>query len=133
MANLRFDFCPTTRVAETMAPDEPTIRDMNGWDYTPNPVLPYRRRFKLILEGLRWYTTEHGFLDLVHDREHNAGALENFYAYHRKHIPFEYEHEWLGVLLLRFDGPVNIPRAIPNSGGLVEPLEITAIHHNPSY
>ena len=132
-AEFNFQFCPDSRTAETIAPEEPSIRDMNGWDYTPDPVLPFRRRFKITLEGLRWYFTDAGAIDYSANPEYNAGVLESFYAGHRKHKPFFYEHEWMGVLQLRFENPLSVPKAMPNSGGLLEPLEIMAIHHNPSY
>ena len=133
MAEFTFDFCPNTRAAETIMPEEPTIRDFNGWDYTPTPVLPLRRRFKITLEGLRWYFNDNGTIDLVTDPEHNAGVLEAFYMTHRKHKPFDYAHEWLGTLQLRFENPVSIPKALPNSNGLLDSFEIMTIHHDPTY
>lgn len=133
MAEFNFDFCPNSRVAETLAPDEMTIKDFNGWDYTPSPVLPYRRKFLITLEGLRWYFNSNGTIDYVTDTAHNAGLLESFYTTHRKHKPWNFTHEWLGTLELRFEVPLNVPKALKDSGGLLGPLEITAIHHNPSY
>lgn len=133
MAEFTFDFCIDRRVAETLAPEEPAIRDFNGWDYTPAPVLPYRRKFKVTLEGLRWYFNDNGTIDLATNPQQNAGRLEEFYSTHRKHKPFNFQHEWLGLLELRFEVPVNVPKAIPNSQGLIEQLEIQMIHHNPSY
>lgn len=133
MAEYNFNFCPNTRVAEVIAPQEAEIQDFNGWDYTPTPVLPYRRRFKITLSGLRWYLSDFGGLDFFTDQEHNAGLLEQFYADHRKHKPFNFVHEYLGLLEMRFDSPVSVPKAIPNSGGLIDSLEIQTIHHSPSY
>lgn len=133
MAEFNFNFCENSRVAETLAPEEPIIKDFNGWDYTPQPVLPYRRKFKITLEGLRWYFNDDGTIDYATNPTMNAGVLESFYAGHRRHKPFNYQHEWLGLMELRFDTPVNVPKAMPNSHGLVDAFEITAIHHNPSY
>lgn len=133
MAEFDFDFCLDRRVAETMPPEEPAIKDFTGWDYAPTPSLPYRRKFKISLEGLRWYFLENGQIDLVTDASHNAGALEAFYTLHRQHKPFNYLHEWMGTMELRFNSPVMVPKAMPNSGGLIEGLELTAIHHNPTY
>ena len=133
MAEFNFNFCPNSRVAETIAPEEPSVRDFNGWDYAPKPVLPYRRRFKITLEGLRWYFNSNGTIDYATNPDYNAGVLESFYTDHRKHKAFNYQHEWLGMLELRFDNPVNVPKALPNSDGLLEPLEFMALHHNPTY
>ena len=44
-----------------------------------------------------------------------------------------YDHEWLGTLELRFKNPLSVPKALPNSGGLLDTLEVMAIHHNPTY
>jgi len=55
MADFLFDFCPNSRVAEKIAPDEPEVQDFNGWVYNPVPVLPFRPSFRVELEGLRWY------------------------------------------------------------------------------
>lgn len=132
MAEFVFDFCTASRVAEIIAPDELEIRDFNGWDYTPVPYLPFRRKFKVTLEGLRWYLGD-GELDFDADPEHNAGRLEGFYVQHRMYKPFEFQHEYLGNLELRFAEPVSVPKALPNSNGLIDALEIMMVHHNPSY
>ena len=131
-AKYEFEFCKNSRVAEVIAPEEPKVKDFNGWDYTPTPVVPYRRSFKITLEGLRWYTNEDG-LDVTTDPEHNAGRLEKFYEEHRLHVPFVFNHEYLGLIELRFSNPLNVPKAMQNSQGLLEPLEFTAMHHNPSF
>jgi len=133
MAEFLFDFCPDTRVAETIAPEEPSIKDFNGWDYTPRPVVPYRRKFKILLGGLRWYFNDNGTIDYLTNPSYNAGRLEKFYRDHRKWKEFGYEHEWMGSIELRFENPVSVPKAIPNSGGLIEELEIMTVHHNPTY
>ena len=133
MAEFNFGFCPDTRVAEVIAPDEPTVKDMNGWDYAPTPVLPYRRNFKITLEGLRWYFNSDGTIDLATNPELNAGVLEAFYTDHRLFKPFNYDHEWLGTLEMRFKNPLSVPKALPNSNGLIEAIDFMAIHHNPSY
>jgi hypothetical protein len=133
MAEFNFDFCIGSRVAEIIAPEEPGIRDYNGWDYAPRPTLPYRRKFKVTLEGLRWYYLDNGTIDYATNPERNAGVLEAFYEEHRKWKPFNFTHERLGSLELRFEAPLSIPKALPDSGGLIEALEVMMIHHNPSY
>lgn len=133
MAEFNFDFCPNTRVAEVIAPDEPSIKDFNGWDYTPKPVLPYRRKFKVTLEGLRWIFSDSGTIDYATDPDHNAALLEQFYVDHRKWRAFNFSHEYLGTLEVRFENPLSIPKAMANSNGLIDPVEIMLIHHNPSF
>lgn len=133
MVEFTFNFCPKSRIAETIAPDEPEIKDFNGWDYTPNPVLPYRRRFKVTLYGLRWRFNDNGTIDYATVPETNAGVLEAFYMGHRKHKPFNFVHEWMGNMEMRFSSPVSVPKSMPDSGGLIDALEIDMMHHNPSY
>lgn len=133
MDSLEFDFCRGSRVIENILPEEPAIKDMNGWDYTPRPALPIRRRFKVTLEGLTWYFRDNHLLDTVTNSERNAGRLEEFYAVHRKHVKFLLAHEWMGLIEVRFENPVSVPKAIQNSGGLIEPFELTLIHHNPRW
>ena len=87
MAEFDFDFCIGTRTAETIAPEDPVVKDFNGWDYAPRPVLPYRRSFKITLEGLRWYFNDNGTIDLVTNPNYNAGLLEDFYTTHRQYKP----------------------------------------------
>ncbi len=134
MAEFDFDFCVETRVAEMLAPEEPEVRDFNGWVYNPTPTLPFRPTFKVTLEGLRWYMRSCGSrLDLTENLDRNAGRLEDFYRRHRQHIPFNFEHEYMGNLEMRFAAPVSVPKGMANSGGALEPLELTMILHNATY
>lgn len=129
-----FDFCPNTRVAEKIAPKEDEVKDMNGWVYHPKPYLPFRASYKVTLEGLRWYLdTISGNLDSTRDLEHNAGRLEAFYLAHRLYKPFIFKHEYLGNLRVRFSEPVSVPKALPNSGGLIPAFEVNFIHHTAEY
>lgn len=127
-----FDFCPNSRVAEELPPEEVVAASMNGWDFTAKPKIPYRAKFKVTLYGMRWYL-DGAELDTITDAEHNMGRLRTFYLLHRTWDTFTYEHEYLGDLTVRFDKPLNFPAAIPNSDGRIEPLELTLIHHNPSF
>ena len=134
MAEFTFDFCTESRVAEKISPDEPEVKDFNGWIYHPTPVLPYRPSYKITIEGMQWYLNGTGdALDAVTDPEHNAGRLEAFYLTHRMHKPFDYVHEYLGTIELTFAEPLNIPKGMVNSGGAIEPIEFTALHHNVDY
>lgn len=129
-----FDFCPNTRVAEELPPDEQETTSMNGWDFIAKPSIPYRAKWKVTLEGLRWRLNAAGTgLDLATDPTLNAGRLEQFYRSHRKHVPFNFQHEYRGLVLVRFASPLAVPKAIQNSNGLVAPLEMTLIHHNPGF
>lgn len=133
MADFLFDFCPNTRVAELLAPEEAAPKDFNGWVYHPTPTLPFRPSFKVTLEGLRWYQAPNGNLLTTQNPQHNAGRLEAFYRLHRLSKPFNFQHEYLGMLEMQFASPVNVPKAVKNSGGALEALEITMIQYGVNY
>lgn len=129
-----FDFCVATRVAEELPPEETSITSMNGWQYSSKPKTPYRPSFKVTLHGLRWYLNAGGnALDLTTNLDKNAGRLLQFYKARRMWDTFTYNHEYLGAITVRFEKPVTIPAALPNSRGLIAPLEIQLVQHNPSW
>lgn len=63
----------------------------------------------------------------------NAGRLLDFYRQHRTWDSFYLNHEYLGVIRVRFSKPVVIPEGKEDSVGLIEPFDIELIEHNPSY
>ena len=129
-----FDFAPNTHVAEELPPDEAEATSFNGWDFTSRPGVPYRAKFKLTMSGMYWHMLDgQTGLDLYRDPQHNAGLLLEFYRQNRRWDTFSYPHEFYGNMLCRFAAPVQIPKAIPNSNGLITDFEITLVHHNPSF
>lgn len=129
-----FDFAPNSHVAEEIPPEEQAATSMNGWEFTSKPAVPYRRKFKLTISGMRWRLNASGnALDVTTDPQNNAGRLKQFYEARRKWDTFTYNHEYLGAITCRFDQPVTIPKALPNSNGLVPDFDITIIHHNPGF
>ena len=128
-----FNFCPTTLVPEVLPPEPIGVMSMNGWAFSAKPNVPYQKSFKVTLHGLIWYLNSDGTFDRLTDRKHNARALEEFYELHGTWDSFDWYHPHLGALQVRFKAAVTIPAAIPNSGGLCNPLEITLIHNNPGY
>lgn len=129
-----FDFAPNSHVAEEIPPEEQDAMSMNGWEFTAKPSIPYRRKFRLVMSGMHWRMNKvQTGLDLANDPQTNAGRLMSFWLTHRKHTPFTYNHEYLGPITVRFADPVQIPKAIPNSAGLIPDFEVMLIHHNPGY
>lgn len=129
-----FDFAPFTHVAEEIPPEEPDVVTMNGWDFTSRPSVPYKPKFKLTLGGMRWILNEQGTaLDLTTDPQHNAGRLLDFYRKNRRFGTFHYTHEFYGTLLVRFAEPVQVPKAYPNSSGLIPDFDVMLVQHNPGY
>jgi hypothetical protein len=130
-----FDFCPLSRVAETMySEEEVNIVRFNGWEFTGKPNQPLQRKFKVTLVGLRWYLNTAGTaLDVTTDPTLNAGRLEQFFQTNRLWDNFTYAHEYLGNMTCRFATPVLVPKALPDSAGRIGSLEVTLVHANPAY
>lgn len=129
-----FDFAVNHRVIEELPPEEHKGTDLNGWVFNTKPSVPYRPTFKVTLHGMRWFLNTPGnALDIVTQPTINAGRLRKFYLDNRQWDSFTFVHEFLGTMQCRFADPVVIPAALPNSGGLIAPLEVTLIQHNPGF
>lgn len=72
-------------------------------------------------------------LDPLSYPERNAARLTEFYQLHRLWDSFQIRHEYLGLIRVRFNKPLRIPPAKPDSNGLCEPIEVELIEHSPSY
>lgn len=130
-----FTFCPGRYVPETIPPEPLSATTFNGWAFTSKPEVPYQKRFKVTLHGLRWYTDGNGYYDATTNANFNARALELFYESHQTWSPFFWTHQHLGStpLLVRFMSQLIVPAAPAGSGGWLDPLEMTLVHHNPGY
>lgn len=130
-----FDFVPNSHVAVEIAPDERDVVTMNGWEFTSRPSTPYRRKFRLTLSGLYWRMNPAGnALDVTTDPQTNAGRLLNFYITHRRWKTFTYQHEYLGLIDVRFaESGISIPPAMKGAAGLVPEFDLVLVHHNPGY
>lgn len=129
-----FKFAPESQVPVTLSPDPVQGMSMAGWNFSARPSVPYQRKFRVTLYGMRWYLNEYtGLYDRITDPEHNAHLLELFYQEHGTWQAFYWNHPHLGRLKVRFAAKVDVPEGIQNSGGLVDKFDITLIHDNPSF
>ena len=128
-----FEFCPASNVPVTVPPEAQSVTTMNGWTFSSRPNVPYCRKFKVKLQGLRWYLQSGGYYDKDTNPAYNAHRLEKFYQRHQQYKPFRWFHQHLGLIEVRFAAPVELPAGIENSGGLLEAYEITLIEHNPGW
>jgi hypothetical protein len=129
-----FNFCPNSLVPVTLPPDVQQGMSMNGWQFTGRPTVPYQKRFKVMLHGLRWYTHPNsGHFNPTANPTINARALEIFYEKHGVWSAFKWMHPHYGEQVVRFFNTVTVPEGIPDSGGLINPVEINLIQHNPGY
>lgn len=128
-----FDFCPNSLVPETLPPDVQPVITLNGWTFSSKPSVPYQKKFRVTLHGLRWYLQNNGLFDVTTDPTRNARRLEQFYETNGTWDSFAWTHPNFGLMNVRFSAPVAVPMALPNSNGLVPTLEINLIHHDPAY
>lgn len=129
-----FSFCPDRMVAETLPRDAPqSVMSLNGWQFTARPTTPYQRKLKVTLHGLRWYTQANGLYDTTTNPTFNARLLEQFYEAHETWDPFLFNHPHFGTMTVRFAATLAVPAGLPNSGGLIGPVEVNFIHHNPGF
>lgn len=134
MANDRFIFAPNSQVPVTLAPDPVQGMSMNGWQFSARPTVPYQKKFKVTLYGMKWFlnpTTD--LYDAATQPEINARALEIFYETHGTWAPFYWKHPHLGDLLVRFSAKVDVPEGLVNSDGTIDKFDVNFIHHNPGY
>lgn len=129
-----FNFAPNSQVPTILPPDPQSGVSMNGWTFTSRPNVPYQKKFKVVLYGMRWYTNRlTDMFDTATHPTHNARKLELFYEKHGVWLPFVWKHPHLGLLNVRFNSPLQIPEGMPNSGGLIDKVEMTFIHHDPGF
>lgn len=129
-----FTFCPNSLVPETLPREPPSVMSLNGWQFSAKPAVPYQRKFKVTLHGLRWFLDpDTDLYDSFTEPDINAHNLELFYSRHETWNPFNWTHPHLGPLVVRFAAPVSVPKGKENSGGFIDAFEITLIHHNPGY
>lgn len=128
-----FNFCPLTLVPETIPREGGGGITLNAWQFSSKPTAPYQRKFKVKLYGLMWYLGGSDLYDATTDATHNARALETFYQRNETWNPFTWVHPHLGSLIVRFAAPLNVPAALPNSGGRLDSVEVTFVEYNPGY
>lgn len=128
-----FPFCPDRLVPETIPPEPVRGTSFNGWTFSSKPKVPYRKKFKVTLYGIRWYLDGAGLYDSTTNPNFNARALELFYEAHQLWNTFTFTHPHIGVLTCKFDAPVTVPAALPNSDGRCDPIEILLYHDNPGF
>lgn len=129
-----FDFCPNRMVPRTRPPAaQGKGMSMNGWYFSAKPNVPYQKTFVVKLQGLRWYLGVGDGYDTVTDPTFNARRLELFYQQNGTWDNFIFPHPHFGNVVCRFLEPVEVPEAVPNSGGFIEAFDIILVEHNPSW
>lgn len=128
-----FDFCPDSQVPELLPPDPVQGMSMNGWNFSAKPNVPFQASYKVTLHGLRWHLQSNGLFDNTTNPTINARRLEEFYRANGTWDNFTWVHPHIGALVVRFAQTLVIPAGMPNGNGLIEPVEIRLVHHNPGF
>lgn len=128
-----FDFAPNGLVPETLPPEAQPVVSLNGWTFGSRPSVPYQKKFKVTLHGMRWYLQANGLFDVTTDPLHNARRLELFYEANGVWDKFSWNHPHLGVINARFSSSLAIPAGLANSYGLIPAFEVNLLHHDPGY
>lgn len=118
-----FDF-PFHRV-ETSNPDTGTRVQLGGsYVFTAAPNSPDQRTFKLFFPAMKFYTDNNGDLDSAIEPQKNMLALIEFYAEHKLHKSFLYDHPVHGEVTVKFRTPLTEPKGIPGGTGVTESFEV---------
>ncbi len=100
-----------------------------GYEHTAAPQDPLQRRFTLAFNTMVWYKNAAGEYDPTIDVENNVLALDQFYAEHRYHKSFLYNHPVYGELICKFatDAPFQMPRGLEGGSGATEGFELVLV------
>lgn len=100
----------------------------NGYSFATDGKAPPIRELTLDFTGYKWYLNSEGEIDPeVNKNINNMGALRDFFLSHLTHKQFIYNHPSDGEIYVRFKEPLSIPKAKPDSGGIVEDFQVTLI------
>lgn len=128
-----WDFCLKTLVVENLPPQQGGGMSMNGWSFSSKPNVPYQYIFKVTVQDLRWYLQSNGLYDNTTDTTRNARRFEEFVRTNGNWDAFDFPHPHLGTIKCKFKNLPAVPKAIPNSGGLIDAFEVELIHDNPAF
>jgi hypothetical protein len=127
MTYLLFDF--PHHALETEYPENSArMRFGRGYEFAATPETgPVQRKFLLYFEGMRWFTTPAGTVDLQTLPRQNLGRLEEFYRLHQLWKVFWYPHPLEGNLTVRFARPLKLPRVLKGGFGVAAGFDVELI------
>lgn len=99
----------------------------NSYVFSAPPTAPDQRTFTLKLNGLQYFVTTGGLVDLTQSPERNAAVLEAFYVTHKLFQTFVFNHPVLGALDCKFNRPLEIPEGLPGGNGVLNPFDVELI------
>lgn len=121
-----FDF-PNHMVRETYPDPGTSITLGNSYVFATPPTAPDQRIFTLDFNSIWRGINSDGTPDTTTFYDNNAARLLQFYETYKLHKTFQYQHNWLGLLNVRFKSPLDMPKAIPGGDGWTESFSVTFI------
>lgn len=97
-----------------------------SYTYTAPQVSPDQRIFTLSLAGMQYFVTNN-VIDLTVSTERNMAVLDAFYREHLLYKSFDFNHPVYGIILCKFNQPLEIPKGIPGGNGVLEPFTVELI------
>lgn len=98
----------------------------SGYTFAADPVIPVYRTIRLMMYGLEWFLDASGAIDNATEAHRNAQALAEFYEEHRLNRTFKYDLDGEGLINVRFNDPLKLPR-VEGNRGVLPPFEITLV------
>lgn len=102
-----------------------TVSFGNSYDYAEGATSPDQRIFTLNFNTLRYFTNPDGSVNASINPPLNMKALEDFYNSHQRWKTFSYNHPVHGLLNVRFNAPLEVPKGVIDGGGWLESITVT--------
>jgi hypothetical protein len=121
-----FEF-PNHMVRETYPDPGTTLQLGNSYRFATPPTSPDQRVFTLSFQSTWRGIKADGTMDADTFYDNNAARLLQFYEAHKLHKTFQYKHNWLGMLNVRFNKPLELPNPIKGGDGWTEDFSVEFI------
>lgn len=113
---------------ETNNPESSTRAQLgNSYVFVAPPTDPDQRTFVLYYPTMKFYTDANGLLTDTIYPQYNMLAFIKFYAAHKLHKSFRFNHPVHGLMQVKFNKPFTEPKGLPNGTGAVEAFSVELI------
>ena len=121
-----FDF-PNHMVEEKYPESGTRLTLGNSYTFATPPTAPDQRIFTLTFQTMWRGLNGNGTVDVTSQPGNNMGALRDYYEDHKLYKTFQYQHPWLGLLNVRFNQPLQMPKGKPDGRGWSEGFTVEFI------
>lgn len=119
--------CTYFRIS-TKYPDSGTrIQLGNSYMFAAPPTAPDQRIFRLTLVGMQYFVNSNNTINTTTSPERNMAVLEAFYLAHKLYQSFDFNHPVLGLIVCKFNRPLEIPEGISGGNGIIESVEVELV------